>query len=67
MLRPSDIRTVFFPELQIIENKNSALNFSDYLERLYADTGTVTDDRITDNADTVKRLNFSDRMNNGGT
>ena len=52
---------------QIIENKNSADDFSDYIERLYEDSVAVTDGRITDRADTAKWLNFSDCMNNGGT
>ena len=50
----------------IIENQNQAVEyFSDYIERKYDDV--KIDEKITDKADKLKWLHFSDCMNNGGT
>jgi len=51
---------------EIIENQNQAINYySDYIERKYDQV--KMDDKITNKADTIKWLHFSDCMNNGGT
>jgi len=51
---------------EIIENQNQAKEYySDYIERKY--DGIEVDDKITNRADTIKWLHFSDCMNNGGT
>ena len=51
---------------EIIENLNQAKEYySDYIERKY--DGIEIDDKITNQADTIKWLHFSDCMNNGGT
>ena len=50
----------------IIENQNQAVEyFSDYIERKYDDV--KIDEKITNKADKLKWLHFSDCMNNGGT
>ena len=50
----------------IIENQNQAVEyFSDYVERKYDDV--KIDEKITNKADKLKWLHFSDCMNNGGT
>jgi SMI1 / KNR4 family (SUKH-1) len=51
---------------EIIENQNQAIDYySDYIERVYAEV--EVDEKITNKADTIKWLHFSDCMNNGGT
>lgn len=51
---------------EIIENQNQAREYySDYIERKY--DGVEIDDKITDKAESIKWLHFSDCMNNGGT
>ena len=51
---------------QIIENKNVAASYySDYIERAYE--GVYIDEKITNKAENLKWLHFSDCMNNGGT
>lgn len=52
---------------QILEAKNEAVDFyADYVNREFADDVDV-DERITDCANDMKWLHFSDCMNNGGT
>ncbi|WP_025663497.1 SMI1/KNR4 family protein [Aquimarina megaterium] len=51
---------------EIIENRNQATEYyADYIERKY--DGVQIDDKITNRADTINWLHFSDCMNNGGT
>lgn len=50
---------------QIIENKNKALNYSDYIQREFDEVDV--DEKITNKTDLLKWLHFSDCMNNGGT
>ncbi|MBW1294055.1 SMI1/KNR4 family protein [Aquimarina litoralis] len=51
---------------EIIENRNQATEYySDYIERKY--DGIEIDDKITNRADKINWLHFSDCMNNGGT
>lgn len=51
---------------EIIENKNQAVEYySDYIERKYDEI--EIDEKITDQANALKWLHFSDCMNNGGT
>ena len=52
---------------QILESKNDAFDFyADYVNREFGDDVEI-DERITDCADNMKWLHFSDCMNNGGT
>jgi cell wall assembly regulator SMI1 len=52
---------------QIMETKNEAVDFyADYVNREFGDDVEV-DERITDCANDMKWLHFSDCMNNGGT
>lgn len=52
---------------QILETKNEAVDFyADYVNREFGDDVDV-DERITDCANDMKWLHFSDCMNNGGT
>lgn len=51
---------------EILENQNQAFEYySDHIEREYDDV--EIDEKITNKADTLKWLHFSDCMNNGGT
>lgn len=51
---------------QILETKNEAVDFyADYVNREFGDA--LVDERITDCANDMKWLHFSDCMNNGGT
>lgn len=51
---------------EIIEHRNQATEYyADYIERKY--DGVQIDDKITNRADTINWLHFSDCMNNGGT
>lgn len=51
---------------QIIENQEIAKKYySDFIERKYDEA--EIDEKITDNADSIRWLHFSDCMNNGGT
>jgi len=51
---------------EIIDNQNQAIEYySDYIERTYDEV--EIDEKITDNADSLKWLHFSDCTNNGGT
>lgn len=50
----------------IIENQNQTIEYySDYIEREY--DGVEIDDKITNSANSLRWLHFSDCMNNGGT
>lgn len=52
---------------QILETKNDAVDFyADYVNREFGDDVEI-DERITDCANDMKWLHFSDCMNNGGT
>ena len=56
----------FLSSKEIIENRNIATEYySDYLERKYDEV--EIDEKITNKADTINWLHFSDCMNNGGT
>jgi len=51
---------------EILENKNQAIDYySECIERKYDEVNV--DEKITNKADTIKWLHFSDCMNNGGT
>ncbi|SHE65362.1 SMI1/KNR4 family protein [Pedobacter caeni] len=51
---------------EILENQNQAFEYySDHIEREYDEV--EIDEKITNKADTLKWLHFSDCMNNGGT
>ncbi|WP_159023662.1 SMI1/KNR4 family protein [Formosa sp. L2A11] len=51
---------------QIFENRNNAINYySDYINRAYE--GVKIDEKITNNANNMNWLHFSDCMNNCGT
>jgi hypothetical protein len=52
---------------QILESKNEAFDYyADYVNREFGDDVEI-DEKITDCANTLKWLHFSDCMNNGGT